>query len=430
MAFQSIEGDDASQRTILVVDDDPVIRRYLEAQLSRLGCHLVFATNGVEALAELEKVHPDLVLLDIVMPEMDGFEVCRRIKGNLETHDIPVIHLTALKGEAKEQSFACGADDFLNKPPNFVELRSRIRSHLLIKSLLAEREAREARMTRPQWEPGRPARVLVVISDDEQRGQVLETLQEDGHDPLGAVGLKDALEKLKMGLPDLLVLDHQLSDGNGASFAAHLRNFAKSRELPILLLCARSALEREIQAGEGGPMDFLTRPFQPAELKVRTTVLLRHGALLMEREASRFGGGGKHLLLDPQTGAYTDAFLEAHLDLLQKTLTGTDMPVSMLAAGCYAPSQGWSEAKELVKHTAALLHSSLQPGEALCRVAERTFVLVLPGTGPEDLKDRVRALRQIGFQGALAGLQVPRKTSATTVLRKLSQAIQKAESGT
>jgi hypothetical protein len=62
-------------------------------------------------------------------------------------------------------------------------------------------------------------------------------------------------------------------------------------------------------------------------------------------------------------------------------------------------------------------------------VAERTFVLVLPGTGPEQLKDRVRALRQIGFQGALAGLQVPRKTSATTVLRKLAQAIQKAESG-
>lgn len=427
MPIPMFDAEDASQRTILVVDDDAVIRRALEAQLSRLGCRLLFANDGLEALDLLAKLHPDLVLLDIVMPGMDGFEVCRRLKGNLETHDIPVVHLTSLSGEAKEQSFACGADDFLNKPPNFVELRSRIRSHLLIRNLLAERAAREARPAPLRWEPGRPARILVVAGDEEDRGGILGLLAQYGHDPLGAGSLREALEKLKLGLPDLLVMEHQLPDGPGASFAAHLRNFARSRDLPILMLCPRAALDGDLQAAETGPMDFLTRPFQPTELKVRVAVLLRHGLLLREREAGRYGGGGKQSLLDPQTGAYSDAFLEAHLDLFQKGLGETDRPVSLLAAGLYSPSGSWGEAKERLQQAARLLHGSLGPGEVLCRVADRTFVMVLPGTGGDQLRERIRQLREAGFQGALAGLPAPRRVAAATLLRKLAEAIQKAE---
>lgn len=423
----TFDAEDASQRTILVVDDDAVIRRALEAQLARLGCRLVFASDGLEALDTLAKLHPDLMLLDIVMPGLDGFEVCRRIKGNLETHDIPVIHLTSLSGEAKEQSFACGADDFLNKPPNFVELRSRIRNHLLIRNLLAERAAWEARPGPLRWEPGRPARVLVVVGDGEERGGILGLLSQYGHDPLGAANLREALEKLKLGLPDLLVLDHQLPDGPGATFAAHLRNFARSRDLPILMLCPRPALDGDLQVAETGPVDFLTRPFQPLELKVRVAVLLRHGLLLREREGGRSVGGGKQLLLDPQTGAYTDAFLEAHLDLLQKSLVGLERPVSLLAAGLYSPSGSWGEARERLQQASRLLHGTLGPGEVLCRVADRTFVMVLPGTGGDQLRERIRRLREAGFQGALAGLPAPRRTTAATLLRKLAEAIQKAE---
>jgi len=425
MNFQNIDSDDTALRAILVVDDDAVIRRYLEAQLSRLGCRLIFANDGIEAMEVLEKEHPDLVLLDIVMPRMDGFEVCRRIKGNLETNDIPVIHLTALKGEAKEQSFACGADDFLNKPPNFVELRSRIRSHLLIKSLLAERQRLEARQRDWHWEKSRPARILLVESQENLRDMAIEELRNLGHDAVGAESLQDCVKKLGAGLPDLLIMDHQLSDGSGTAFAAHLRNYARSRDLPVLILCARTALEKEIHSGEAGPIDYLTKPFQPAELRVRVEVLLRHGALLREREVGRFGTG-KHLLLDPQTGAFTDAFLEAHLELLQKSLGETELPLALLAASGGA-SEEWGESKEAIDRIAKLLNSTLRPGEAICRVAERSFVMVLPGLDKVKLEERMGTLRRVGFGGPLVGIIVPRKTSATAILGKLAQALQKAK---
>jgi len=426
MAFQNIDSDDAALRAILVVDDDAVIRRYLDAQLSRLGCRLLFANDGIEAMEVLDKEHPDLVLLDIVMPRMDGFEVCRRIKGNLETNDIPVIHLTSLKGEAKEQSFACGADDFLNKPPNFVELRSRIRSHLLIKSLLAERQRMEARQRDWQWEQTRPARILVVESQAELREAILDQLKGLGHDAVGAEGLQDCVRKLAGGLPDLLLMDHQLSDGSGTAFTAHLRNYARSRDLPVLILCARSTLEKEIHSAEAGPIDYLTTPYQPAELTIRVKVLLRHGALLREREASRYGTG-KHLLLDPQTGAFTDAFLEAHLELLQKALAETDLPLALVAAGSGAIARGWSESKDVLERTAKLLNSTLLPGEAICRVASCSFVMVLPSLDKAGLEARMEVLRQVGFSGPLVGMMVPRKTSATAILGRLAQALQNAK---
>lgn len=431
MEFHRIEAEDTEARSILVVDDDPLIRRYLEAQLGRLGCRMLFAASGAEAMEVLEREHPDLVLLDIVMPGMDGLEVCRRIKGSLDTCDIPVIHLTALKGEAKENSFAAGADDFLNKPPNFVELRSRIRSHLLIRSLQAERRKDRTQPRAWNWEATRKTRILLVENQPALREMVADELQRLGHEVRAVEGLQGCLKALGEGLPDLLVIEHRLDDGDGAAFAAHLRNFVRSHNLPVLVLCARAALEKEIPVAEAGPIDYLTKPFQPAELRVRISVLLRHGALLREHEANTFSGG-KQLLMDPQTGAFTDAFLEAHLDLLQKVLNQVNLPVALVAAGCYGatgsdsdPTAAWGEGQDHLAKAAGLLNGSLLPGESLCRVAERTFVMVLPGQDREQLDVRLRDLRRSGFQGALVGMMVPRKWSASAILRNLAQALQR-----
>lgn len=118
---------------ILVVDDVDANVRLLEALLSSRGYEVVSATNGREALAVIEAERPDVILLDVVMPEMDGYAVCRALRENDETAVLPVIMVTSSGSEEKTKAIEAGADDFIPKPFNHDELFTRVRSLLRIK---------------------------------------------------------------------------------------------------------------------------------------------------------------------------------------------------------------------------------------------------------------------------------------------------------
>ncbi len=121
---------------ILVVDDEPQNLKLLEALLVPLHYDVIKASNGKEAISLVQKTGVDLVLLDVMMPEMNGYEVCRRIKGNEETRLIPVVMLTALDDmKAKINGIEAGADDFLTKPPNKMELLTRVKTLIKVKGL-------------------------------------------------------------------------------------------------------------------------------------------------------------------------------------------------------------------------------------------------------------------------------------------------------
>ncbi len=121
---------------ILLVDDDPQNLKLLEALLLPLDYDVIKASNGEEALSIVNKVDIDLVLLDIMMPRMDGYEVCRRLKGSESTRMIPVVMITALDDiEAKIKGIEIGADDFITKPPNKMELFARVKTLTKVKAL-------------------------------------------------------------------------------------------------------------------------------------------------------------------------------------------------------------------------------------------------------------------------------------------------------
>jgi len=121
---------------ILVVDDVPLNVRLLEAMLLPLNYEVLKAFNGEDALSVVREGSPDLVLLDIMMPGMDGYEVCRRLKRSKDTRLIPIVMVTALDDiEFKIRGIEAGADDFITKPPNKIELLTRIKSLLKVKSL-------------------------------------------------------------------------------------------------------------------------------------------------------------------------------------------------------------------------------------------------------------------------------------------------------
>lgn len=120
---------------VLVVDDEERNLRLVEAMLLPLGYDVVFAKDGEEALEKVREIPPDVILLDIMMPKMSGFEVARRLKENEETKIIPIVMVTALKEvEDRIKALEVGADDFLSKPVDKTELRARVQSSLKVKA--------------------------------------------------------------------------------------------------------------------------------------------------------------------------------------------------------------------------------------------------------------------------------------------------------
>lgn len=412
--LDSSDPIDFSEHTVLIVDDDRMMRRYLEAQLANLGCRFESAGNAEEALEAIARRTPDLILMDIVMPGMDGFDLCRRLKDDPATAPIGIIHLTSLGRDAKDRSFAAGADDFLNKPPHFVELRSRMRTHLHIRSLQRSLESVGPEPAIP-LEPGRPARILVVESHPTLREHMVAALGEAGHEVRAVEGLQACLPLLGTGRVDLLILDHHPADGNGHEFAVQLRSHRRTAHLPTLLVCARQNLEQELGPDAAlGPWDYLTKPFQPGELRVRVAVLLRQLSLARGEQA---GGQGMEALVDPATGLFTGAFLSASLGLrVERGIPD----FALLGIRLKVVGEGWEAQKLAFEAAVAGLKLQRRLGELLARVGEATFLFLLPDTTEAEAAARGRDWLDAGGQGRFCAAQwVPGETPSG-VLKRLS----------
>lgn len=127
--------------TVLIVDDNPQNVELLQAFLEALPVKLVTAVDGIDALAKVAEHNPDLILLDVMMPRMSGFQVCQKLKADPKTKDIQILMVTALHelGDI-ERASECGTDDFVSKPVNKVELQTRVKSLLRVRHLKSELE--------------------------------------------------------------------------------------------------------------------------------------------------------------------------------------------------------------------------------------------------------------------------------------------------
>jgi len=153
------EKEQEKMPTVLVVDDNQQNLELLQAYLEDVDCQTTPAHDGPEALKIIAKSPPDLILLDVMMPKMSGFEVCKRIKNDPQTSDIPVIMVTALNefGDI-ERGIDSGTDDFLSKPVNKLELITRVKTMLKLKHLTDKLE-----------------RTLAYLSEVEKQAQTIKS---------------------------------------------------------------------------------------------------------------------------------------------------------------------------------------------------------------------------------------------------------------
>jgi len=126
---------------VLIADDNQQNCELLEAYLADCGYEMAFAYDGRQTLDRVAEKLPDLILLDIMMPKLSGYEVCQRLKADAKTRDVPVLMVTALNEPGDiEKAVAAGCDDFLSKPVNSLELKTRVRSLLRVRHLIRERD--------------------------------------------------------------------------------------------------------------------------------------------------------------------------------------------------------------------------------------------------------------------------------------------------
>ena len=191
---------------ILVVDDDPLGRDTIEALLAPEGYDLLTASSGLDALTQASRTTPDLILLDIMMPGMDGYEACRRLRSDPAVSEVPIILITALDDrESKLQGIRAGADDFVSKPIDRVELRARIRTIIRLnrfRRLLLERERREE-VEQSLKESERELRLLstrLLEAQETERKRIAREL----HDSIG-----QSLSAIKLNVENVLARWHE-----------------------------------------------------------------------------------------------------------------------------------------------------------------------------------------------------------------------------
>ena len=309
---------------ILVVDDVPANVKLLEARLSAEYFDVMTASNGAEALEICARAECDIILLDVMMPDMDGFEVCRRLKSNPATHFIPVVMVTALDSPSdRVRGLEAGADDFLTKPVSDVVLIARVRSLTRLKMMTDELRMRaitslEIGVQAPERnaiaDTGKGGRILLVDdrpSSYERLAPVLATEHTVDVEPNPAEALFHAAE----GNYDLLIVSLGLENFDGLRLCSQARSLERTRGVPILAIADADNNARLLRGLEIGVNDYLLRPVDKNELLARARTQIRKRRYT-DHLRDNVQNSIEMAITDALTGLHNRRYMESHLGTL------------------------------------------------------------------------------------------------------------------
>jgi two-component system cell cycle response regulator len=377
---------------VLVVDDVEVNVKLLEAKLSSEYFDVLTASNGASALTIAAAESPDLILLDVMMPQMDGFEVCRRLKADPKTADIPVVMVTALSDVADRlRGLEAGADDFLTKPVNDIALFARVRSLVRLKRMMEEWRLREevcGRFASPGSDPAgdaqvHPARIIVIEENRLAATKIAETLAPLAAEVIVVSGCRDAQARIDGGI-ELLIVSLSVAEGDALRLVSHLRATEATRQMPILLVADDGELPRLAKGLDLGANDYILRPLDRNELTARVRTQLRrkrlHDQLRVNYERSL-----ALALTDALTGLYNRRYVMAHLEgLMARAAEGGKTPAVLLFDIDHFKkindTYGHAAGDEVLCEVARRAMHDVRSFDLVARYGGEEFLIVMPET--------------------------------------------------
>ncbi|HEV2334755.1 MAG TPA: PleD family two-component system response regulator [Stellaceae bacterium] len=381
---------------VLVVDDVELNVRLLAAKLASEYFEVISADNGKRALALAEAELPDIILLDVMMPRMDGFEVCGRLKANPRTADIPVVMVTALSDVADRlRGLEAGADDFLTKPVNDVALFARVRSLVRLKRMMDELRLREqvcrqfgTADTGGEWAADvSAARILLVAEQGITASRIIDTLGPVAASVLHASSCEEAQGLLDDSV-ELVIASLSLPDGDPLRLVSQWRANESSRRLPILLMADDSELPRLAKGLDLGANDYLVRPVDRNELLARVRTQIRRKRL-EDRLGDNYRRSLSMALTDELTGLYNRRYVLAHLNELLDRLPDSAASTALMLFDVdhfkkVNDRYGHPAGDEVLRELAERAVRQVRSVDLVGRLGGEEFVVVMPETTLSD----------------------------------------------
>lgn len=388
---------------ILVVDDVPANVELLTAKLENKFFLVTSAGDGPSALDAARSLRPDIILLDVMMPGMDGFEVCRRLKADRSTSHIPVVMVTALsEREYRIRGLDAGADDFLTKPTRDLPLVARLKSLARLKIMTDEWRARlstiqELGIDVPGSEfelPDRPGRLIICEPDKLEAESMASVLAEEGHT---VTPVSDDIASMEKMSADAVIIGLSSDPANGLRLVSRLRASEATRQMPILAAVPDGADEMVAEVLELGASDYLAKPVELVELCARMRTQIRRGRY--QRLLSlHYRDGLKLALQDELTGLYNRRYLTHHLERLLGEAADRGKPLSaaMIDIDHFKKindANGHGFGDLVLRALAERIADSMRPSDTLARLGGEEFVAVMPEASEPEAREVAERLR-------------------------------------
>jgi two-component system cell cycle response regulator len=386
---------------VLVVDDIAANLRLLEVKLLNEYYQVAVAASGPEALSIAARWMPDVVLLDVMMPGMDGYEVCRRLKAQPLTAHVPVVMVTALTDQAERvRALDAGADDFLSKPVDDAMLFARLRALLRVKQVTDAWRLRSETARDLGFEPkaGPPAgvagaRALIVDAEAAETEHLADVLRTEGIDVAGCLDASAALGTLMEGGHDVVLLSLSLDTVDALRFASRLRAETATRDLPVILIGDHAQKNLVRRGFEIGANDHVLRPVDPNELRARVRNQIRRKRYqdMLRADLDR---SLEMAVTDPLTGLRNRRYVRRHLEAVLRNAGAAVLLLDVDHFKVVNDTHGHAFGDGALREVAERVRVHLRSADVVARYGGEEFLVVMTGAMAEDGHLVAERLRQ------------------------------------